>query len=224
MLTATLRHVSPALFLGCLVLAVTPAAFAQNPNLAHQKAALEKACASGAMSRQECQERMAALNGGRTVQASQNGQLQSDGGQVWHDPRGRFSVTIPAGWQLDTSQGNLKIAQGHNWATFDALSNTGQPLDVAQQAASQMQPMVSNWRVANQGPFAGPNGHPAAGMTAVASVATRSGSQQQTFLFVSLSAGSNHYLLMTASADPAQGRAPIEAIMKTFSSIRFAGE
>ena len=79
--------------------------------------------------------------------------------------------------------------------------------------------MVSNWRVSNQGPFAGPNGHPAAGVTASATVPTRSGTQQQAFLFVSLGAGSGNYVLMTASADPAQRNVPIDAIMGAFSSV-----
>ena len=147
------------------------------------------------------------------------------GEQVWREPHGRFSITIPAGWKVEDGQQNLKITQGTNWATFDTISRSGEPLDVAINAASQMKPFVQEWTIVNEGPFTTPRQHPAAGLTASGMVATRSGPpHKQTFLFTALSAGSGNFVVMTASTEFAAGRPPITAIMQAFDTIRFAGE
>ncbi len=71
-------------------------------------------------------------------------QQTHSGPTQWHEPNGRYTIQIPAGWQIDDSQGNLKITSGDAWAIFDTTSMPGGALAVAQRNANQMKPMVSD--------------------------------------------------------------------------------
>ena len=123
---------------------------------------------------------------GRPISASQ-----------WHEPHGRYTITLPAGWQVDDSQGNLKITNGTSWAIFDTTSGQGAPLDIAQKASAQMQPMVSDWKVYGQGPFITAAQHPAAGITVGCTVPTRTGPTNRVMLFLAQSAGGGNFVTMT---------------------------
>jgi hypothetical protein len=208
-------------------------AHAQTSDVARQKAALQNACNSGALSADECKQRMAALNNsgsssGSASKASGGAYTAETGGlanaQTWKEPNGRYSISIPSGWKVDTSAGNLKITNGDSWAIFDTKSQPGEPLDVAKSTADAMAPMVSDWQVFNQGPFTTARHHPAAGMTVGCTVATRSGPTKRVMLFSVLGAGNQNYVVMTSSADAATGRPINGLLMQVFESIRFSGE
>ena len=159
------------------------------------------------------------------LQAQNQGQKQPQQsaplqGTQWHEPHGRFTITIPAGWHIDDSQPSMKITNGSSWAIFDTTSLAGGPLAVAQRDASQMQAMVGNWKVVHQGNFTASN-HPAAGLTVTCDVPTRSGNTQRVMLFLAMGAGNDNYATMTSSVDAPTGEQANNTLVQIFQSIRF---
>ena len=141
-------------------------------------------------------------------------------GTEWHEPHGRFTITIPAGWHIDDSQPSMKITNGSSWALFETTSLAGGPLAVAQRDASQMQPMVGNWKVINQGNFtAGQNA--AAGITVTCDIPTKTGNSPRVMLFLAMAAGNDNYATMTSSVDAPTGEQANSTLVQIFQSIRF---
>lgn len=203
----------------CLVVAcLTGLTAAQANDLAHKKAALQQACTAGALSADECQQRMAALN---NPQPSNPGASTSAGGKAYRDPQGRFSMTIPAGWAIDPSAQNLKITKGDAWANFNTEYQTGGPLAVAQSTAQKMEQFMTDPKVLNQGNFTSGGKYPAAGITLGCTIATKTGPAHRIMLFEAIAAGSDNYVVLTSSADYDSGR-PLNAdIAQAAESIRF---
>lgn len=200
-----------------LALALSILAPAQATDLAHKKAAVEKACSTGALTPEECQQRMAAINGpAAPPSAASNG-----GGQIYKDPQGRFSIAVPSGWTVDTSAGNLKITHGDAWANFNTEYQTGGPLAVAQSTALKMEQFMTEPKVLNQGNFTTGAKYPAAGITLGCTINTRSSPAHRVMLFIAIAAGNDNYVVMTSSADYDAGR-PINAdLAQAYESIRF---
>ena len=142
-------------------------------------------------------------------------------GTQWREPRGRFSITIPAGWHIDDSQPSMKITNGTSWAIFDTTSLAGGPLAAAQKEANQMQPMVSNWKVVSQGDYTTPTNHPAAGVTVTCDVPTRQGKEARVMLFTAMGAGNDNYVTMTSSVDQPTGQEANNTLVQIFHSIQF---
>lgn len=199
-------------------LALTVFAPAQTTDLAHKKAALQKACAAGALTPDECQQRMAALNG---AAAAPPAAISTAGGQIYKDPQGRFSITIPAGWTVDTSQGNLKITHGDAWANFNTQSMAGGPLKVAQSEALKMEQFMTEPKVLNQGNFTTGAQYPAGGITIGCIISTKSGPAHRIMLFNAIAAGNDNYVVMTSSADYDTGRPRNSELAQAVESIRF---
>jgi len=200
----------------CLsVLSFTVFATAQTTDLAHKKAALQQACSTGALSPDECQQRLAALNGGQPSGPS------ATGGQTYRDPNGRFSITVPAGWAIDTSQGNLKITHGDAWANFNTQSQAGGPLKVAQSEALKMEQFMSDPKVLSQGNFTTAGKYPAGGITLGCTISTKSGPAHRVMLFNAIAAGNDNYVVMTSSADYDTGRPLNAALAQAIDSIHF---
>lgn len=197
-------------------LTLTAFAPAQTTDLAHKKAALQKACAAGALTPDECQQRMAALNGSAAPPAASSG-----GGQIYKDPQGRFSITIPSGWVVDTSAGNLKITRGDAWANFNTEYQTGGPLAVAQSTALKMEQFMTEPKVLNQGNFTTGAKYPAAGITIGCTISTKSGPAHRIMLFNAIAAGNDNYVVMTSSADYDTGRPRNSELALAVESIRF---
>jgi hypothetical protein len=207
---------SPLRYALCVsALALTVLAPAQTTDLAHKKAALQKACAAGALTPDECQQRMAALNGSAAAPAS------TGGGQIYKDPQGRFSITIPSGWTVDTSAGNLKITRGDAWANFNTQSQAGGPLKVAQTEALKMEQFMTEPKVLNQGNFTTGAKYPAAGITIGCTISTKSGPAHRIMLFNAIAAGNDNYVVMTSSADYDTGRPMNSELAQAVESIRF---
>lgn len=206
---------SPFRYALCIsALALTVLAPAQTTDLAHKKAALQKACSAGALTPDECQQRMAALNGTAAAPAS-------GGGQVYKDPQGRFSITIPSGWAVDTSAGNLKITHGDAWANFNTEYQTGGPQAVAQSTALKMEQYMTDPKVLNQGNFTTGAKYPAAGLTIGCTISTKSGPAHRIMLFNAIAAGNDNYVVMTSSADYDTGRPMNSELAQAVESIRF---
>jgi hypothetical protein len=151
-------------------------------------------------------------------------QAEAQGGRTWTHPDGLYSLTVPEGWNISSSNGSLKISSGDSWGIFDTATNQGSALDVAQKSAAQMKPMVSEWNVMNQGTFTTPNHHPSGGITASCSVSTKTGETHRVMLFVAQGAGSGHFLTMTSSADAAHSKEVNGLLMQAFNSVKFGGE
>ena len=156
------------------------------------------------------------------TQQQQQAQLQAQlQGTQWREPRGRYSITIPAGWHIDDSQPSMKITNGTSWAIFDTTSLPGGPLAAAQKEANQMQSMVSNWKVVNQGEYSAPGNRPAAGVTVTCDVPTRQGKEARVMLFTAMGAGNDNYVTMTSSVDQPTGQAANSTLVQIFHSIQF---
>jgi hypothetical protein len=196
------------------VLALTVFAPAQTTDLAHKKAALQKACAAGALTPDECQQRMAALNSSASAPSTGDG-------QIYKDPQGRFSITIPSGWTVDTSAGNLKITHGDAWANFNTEYQTGGPLAVAQSTALKMEQFMTEPKVLNQGNFTTGAKYPAAGIAIGCTISTKSGPAHRIMLFNAIAAGNDNYVVMTSSADYDTGRPRNSELAQAVESIRF---
>ena len=224
-----------AAFITALTLLPTNAG-AQASSTAKQRAAIQRACANGTLSQDECTQKLAALQGGSqagppntTQQPSAEGAPAMSGGgmaggrQV-KESHGRFTMTVPQGWNVQMSADSIKITQGDNWAIFETMSKQGEPLQVAQGQASQMQSMYTSWQVFNQGPFTTTLHHPAAGVTVGATVSTKTGPKQVVMLFAAQGAGSGNFVTMTCSSDQATAATMNPMLLQAFNSIRFAGE
>lgn len=204
-----------------IVLSLTVLVAAQANDLAHKKAALQKACAAGALSADECKQRMDALNGSAGTQPAGTAAPSSAGGQAYRDPQGRFSMTIPAGWTIDTSAQNLKITKGDAWANFNTDYQTGGPQAVAQSTALKMEQFMTDPKVLNQGNFTAGGKYPAAGITLGCTIATKTGPAHRIMLFNAIAAGNDNYVVMTSSADYDSGRPVNAALAQAIESIRF---
>jgi hypothetical protein len=189
---------------------------------ARQRAAIQKACDSGVLSPDECQQKLAALGGGQSAAPAGGG--ASGATKDYKESHGRYTISIPAGWNVNIQPDSIKITQGDTWAIFETSSMSGQPLDVAKKKAAEMQSMYTSWQVFNQGPFTTGHKHPAGGMTIGATVNTKAGPKQVVMLFTSQSAGGGNFVNMTSSTDQATGRVTNGTLSQIFDSIRFAGE
>ena len=185
-----------------------------------QRQAIQKACAAGVLSAQECQQKLTARKQPNTAPQSA-GQTTV---QHWSEPHGRYTIAIASGWRMDDSQGNLKVIKGSSWAIFDTESKQGSAIDVAQANAKQMSGMVSGWQIVQQGPFETPRHHSSAGVTAFANVPTRSGGEQRVMTFAAQSAGSGNFVTLTASSLKPDAQSDQGQIMAMYNSIRFTGE
>jgi len=185
-----------------------------------QRQAIQKACAAGVLSAQECQQKLAAQKQPNTTPQNA-GQA---GVQHWSEPHGRYTIAIAPGWHVDDSQGNLKVVKGSSWAIFDTESKQGSAMDVAQANARQMSGMVSGWQIVQQSPFETPRHHSSAGVTAFANVPARSGSEQRVMTFAAQSAGSANFVTLTASSLKSDAQSDQGQVMAMYNSVRFTGE
>jgi hypothetical protein len=196
-------------------------AFAQADS---QLQAIQKACAAGVLSAQECQQKLAKQRQpGKVANFPPQSSSQENVGH-WSEPHGRYTIATAPGWRVDDSQGNLKVVKGSSWAIFDTASKQGSAMDVAQANAKQMSGMVSGWQVIQQQPFETPRHHSCAGVTAFADVSTRSGSEARVMTFGAQAAGSGNFVTLTASSLKADAQNDQGQIMAMYNSIRFANE
>ena len=145
-------------------------------------------------------------------------------GTPWHEPHGRYTITVPTGWRVDDSQGNLKITSGDAWAIIETTSGPASALEAAQKSAAQMQPMVSDWKIYSQGPYTTALQHPAGGVSVTCTVPTKAGPTSRVMLFLAQAAGNNNYVTMTSSVDAPTGKQASAILSQAFESVRFANE
>ncbi|MGA3015873.1 MAG: hypothetical protein ABSF62_02055 [Bryobacteraceae bacterium] len=219
--------------------AQAPAAPAPSGN-SRQLAALQKACATGALSKDECDQRRARL----TAQAqpaeparppapsqppeparppAQSSRPANSGSGRYRDPQGRYSLAVPAGWAVtppaDAGAGNVQLSFGPSWAML--LLNSGSlPRDVNHQVTQQIQAQYTGFQLLNEGDLQ-VNGHPAHGSTATG---VNPKGARVSVLVISINAGSGHFLTVVSSAPNDQAKSINDTVMQMAQSIRFAGE
>ena len=193
-----------------------------------QLAALQKACATGALSKDECDQRRAQL----TAQAppaepsrapAQASAPANSGSGRYRDPQGRYSLAVPAGWAVtppaDAGSGNVQLSFGPSWAML-LLSSGSQPRDVNHQITQQIQAQYTGFQLLNEGDLQ-VNGHPAHGSTFTG---VNPKGMRVSVLVISINAGSGHFLTVVSSAPNDQAKSINDTVMQMAQSIRFAGE
>jgi hypothetical protein len=155
-------------------------------------------------------------------QGSGSGQFPSPGGSgsgAYHDPQGRFSLAVPAGWNTASDNGNLTLSSGASWVSV-ATSTGAKPADVNHQIVQQIQAQYKNFQVLNEGDFQN-NGHAAHGTNATG---INPKGVRASLLVVSINAGSGNYLVLISSAPNDQAQQINGTVMQIAQSVRFAGE
>jgi hypothetical protein len=193
-----------------------------------QVAALQKACATGALNKDECDQRRAQL----TAQAqptppsrppAQSPAPANSGSGRYRDPQGRYSLAVPGGWAVtppaDAGSGNVQLSFGPSWAML-LLSSGSQPRDVNHQITQQIQAQYTGFQLLNEGDLQ-VNGHPAHGSTFTG---VNPKGMRVSVLVISINAGSGHFLTVVSSASNDQAKSINDTVMQMAQSIRFAGE
>jgi hypothetical protein len=199
-------------------------------NSSRQLAALQKACAAGALSKDECDQRRAQITAqsqpgepNRAPAPAQASAPASSGSGRYRDPQGRYSLAVPAGWAVtppaDAGAGNVQLSFGPSWAML-LLSSGSQPRDVNRQITQQIQAQYTGFQLLNEGDLQ-VNGHPAHGSTFTG---VNPKGMRVSVLVISINAGSGHFLTVVSSAPNDQAKSVNDTVMQMAQSIRFAGE
>lgn len=155
-------------------------------------------------------------------QARGSGEFPSPGGSgsnAYHDPQGRFSLAVPAGWNTASDNGNVTLSSGASWVSV-ATSTGAKPADVNHQIVQQIQAQYKNFQLLNEGDFQS-NGHAAHGTNATG---VNPKGARVSVLVVSISAGSGNYLVLISSAPNDQAQQINGTVMQIAQSVKFAGE
>jgi hypothetical protein len=210
------------------------------PDHARQLAALKKACDTGALSQEECAQRLASLNSQPAPQsASQPAQMSSNdpnwnpnaagpaSSKSYRDGQGRYSLTIPEGWTATPatdSSGTLQLVRGSAWATVTLMTGAGNsashPQDITYAVLHDMEPQYRDTAMVDENGFKY-NGHSAYG--AHASGVDSKGTQVVVTV-ISVQISGLDYLSIASSAPSDQVKASNNQIMQMLHSIHFAGE
>jgi hypothetical protein len=193
-----------------------------------QLAALQKACAAGALSKAECDQRRAQITAQSQPAEPSRAPAQSSapansGSGMYRDPQGRYSLAVPAGWAVtppaDAASGNVQLSFGPSWAML-LLSGGSQPRDVNHEITHQIQAQYTGFQLLNEGDLQ-VNGHPAHGSTATG---VNPKGVRVSVLIVSINAGSGHFVTVVSSAPNDQAKDINNTVLQMAQSIRFAGE
>jgi hypothetical protein len=141
------------------------------------------------------------------------------GSGAYHDPQGRFSLSVPNGWNTASDNGNVTLSSGASWVSV-ATSTGAKPADVNHQIVQQIQAQYKNFQLLNEGDFQS-NGHAAHGSTATG---VNPKGARVSVLVVSISAGSGNYLVLISSAPNDQAQQINGTVMQVAQSVKFAGE
>jgi hypothetical protein len=155
-------------------------------------------------------------------EARSGGEFPSPGGSgsgAYHDPQGRYSLAVPAGWNTASDNGNLTLSSGASWVSV-ATSTGAKPADVGHQIVQQIQAQYTNFQILNEGDFQN-NGHAAHGTNATG---INPKGARVAVLVVSINAGNGNYLVLISSAPNDQAHQINGTAMQIAQSVRFAGE
>jgi hypothetical protein len=145
----------------------------------------------------------------------------SAGSGLYHDPQGRYSLTVPNGWTAEpqANTGALQVSSGPSWAML-ITSGGPNPGDVNHQVTQQIQAQFKNFQLLNEGDLQ-VNGHPSHGTTATG---INPKGERVSVLVLSINAGSDHYLTIISSSPNDQAKTVNATVMQMAQSLRFGGE
>ncbi len=140
---------------------------------------------------------------------------------LYHDPQGRYSLTVPNGWKAEPQgdTGALQVSSGPSWAMLITSGGTA-PLDVNHQVTQQIQAQFKNFQLLNEGDLQ-LNGHPSHGTTATG---INPKGERVSVLVLSINAGGSHYLTIISSSPNDQAKTVNATVMQMAQSLRFGGE
>jgi hypothetical protein len=214
---------------------------------ARQIAALKRACSIGALDKDECDQKMAALmrpaslapanasnasNGANQAVTSNDPNLTPDhsphaNANMYHDNQGRYSLLVPDGWTArpeSDGSGTLQLKRGSAWATVALMTGTGEgssrPMDIAHGILQELKPDYREPQLLDEGDFEN-NGHAAYGANATG--IDRKGARV-TVTVVSIQARGLDFLSLVSSAPSDQAHEINDQVMQMVKSIRFHGE
>ena len=166
------------------------------------------------------------------MEAMGNGQGQMQGGGFpdpggsggsgpFRDPKGRYTLTPPSGWNtaVDGNAGTATFSQNGSWATV-ATGGGAQPAEANRNVVQQIQAQYKDFKILNEGDFQN-NGHPAHGTNATG---INPKGARVSVLVVSIGVGSSNYLTVISSAPNDQAKAVNGLVMQMVQSVRFSGE
>jgi hypothetical protein len=221
-------HIGAA-FVAAALLAVMSAASAQSAsNTAAKLAALQKACAVGVFTPQECAQRRAALMnqsgaGAPSTMSSEanmgGGGMQASQPNVFRDPDGRFSAPVPAGWNTSDNNGTVQFSSGPAWVMLVPSPATSPD----QGATDFINQIRGQYRSLDEAQ----SGRPTIGGHAAVYAVFRgvNGKGEQVALMVAgIQAPGNHVLVFISSAPQAQIDSFGTQFSNTLNGIRFAGD
>jgi hypothetical protein len=180
------------------------------PLTARQKAALQKACANGTLSADEC-----AAKG--VTPGSAAAPAEAGAGRPYKDPNGRYSLIIPPGWNSSTNNGDLSMTSGTSWV--QVVTSTADNADAAANTqANNFHTAFSTFNILNHG-ASKIAGHDAWGMNFDA-VSVKGGGHLSV-LFISQSAGNNHFLTIVSCTPVDQAPTFNDAVIKMANTVQF---
>lgn len=204
-----------------------------------QLAALTKACSIGALSKEECDQRMASLlNHPAPSVASDQPQTMTSNDPNWtpgtgapatsstyRDNQGRYSLTVPEGWTAtpeSDGSGTLQLVRGSAWATVALTSadDSSQPADLNRAILQDLKPRYKHTALVNESGFTA-NGHPAfeTDGSGIDSKGVR-----VSVMVVSIQAHGLDFLSVVASAPNHEAKETSDQMMRMLQSIRFGGQ
>ena len=219
----------------------------QTAGTARQIAALKRACSIGALSKEECDQKMAALtkpatpppaNHANPFDSPATGTVTSNDpnwtpdrnprvdGKMYRDNQGRYSVVVPDGWTArpDTDgSGTLQLKHGSAWATIGLSMGTDEgsrPADVAHGILQELKPDYRQPQLLDESDFEN-HGHAAHGANATG--IDRNGDHVAVTV-VSIQAHGLYFLSVVSSAPNDQAHEINDQVMQMVKSIRFQGE
>lgn len=93
------------------------------------------------------------LTGGGPAPVAAPQSPAAGGGQLYRDPGGRFTVSIPGGWTAAPQGGGVQISQGSSWMTIGPFAGVARPQDVVDQLQGQFAGQYKNFTRTKAGPF-----------------------------------------------------------------------
>jgi hypothetical protein len=150
--------------------------------------------------------------------STQTSASAQSGAGIYHDPYGRYSLTVPDGWTAEAQPNNgaLQLSSGASWAMI-VTGGGPNPREVNHQITQQIQAQFTGFQLLNEGDFQ-INGLDAHGSNATG---MNPKGERVSVLVLSIRAGDQHYLSMISSAPNDQAKGVNATIMQIAQSIHF---
>jgi hypothetical protein len=142
------------------------------------------------------------------------------GPQVYRDPRGRFSVSVPQGWTAAPQGDAVQISLGTGYAVLSTGSGIAQPAEVVSYLAGQFQSQYRNFSPVKRSSYKHGTHDAAYGIF----YGTNAKGVDVVVTISGISAGGSNYLAMMSSVTQADAQEAGKAFLEISQSIRFAGE